>query len=93
MLATHGRGIWIIDDISPWRALTPAVMEHTAAFLPVPPAVLASDCLNRRGDLADDEPMQFDFGTRVIDVDADQMGVVLILVSLPRGRPCGAGVG
>jgi len=39
VLGTHGRGIWIIDDISPWRALTPAVMEQTAAFLPVPPAV------------------------------------------------------
>jgi photosystem II stability/assembly factor-like uncharacterized protein len=39
VLATHGRGIWIIDDISPWRALTPAAMEQTATFLPVPPAV------------------------------------------------------
>ena len=39
VLATHGRGIWIIDDISPWRALTPSLLEQTAAFLPVPPAV------------------------------------------------------
>ena len=39
VLATHGRGIWIVDDISPWRALTPAAIEQTAAFLPVPPAV------------------------------------------------------
>jgi photosystem II stability/assembly factor-like uncharacterized protein len=39
VLATHGRGIWIIDDISPWRALTAAAIEQTAAFLPVPPAV------------------------------------------------------
>jgi photosystem II stability/assembly factor-like uncharacterized protein len=39
VLATHGRGIWIIDDISPWRALTPAALEQTAAFLPVPAAV------------------------------------------------------
>jgi len=39
VLATHGRGIWIIDDISPWRALTPQVMEQEAAFLPVPTAV------------------------------------------------------
>ena len=28
MLATHGRGIWIIDDISPLRALTPEVMSE-----------------------------------------------------------------
>jgi photosystem II stability/assembly factor-like uncharacterized protein len=39
VLATHGRGIWIIDDISPWRALTPAVMDQAATFLPVPRAV------------------------------------------------------
>jgi photosystem II stability/assembly factor-like uncharacterized protein len=39
VLATHGRGIWIIDDISPLRALTAAVMTETAAFLPVAPAV------------------------------------------------------
>ena len=39
VLATHGRGIWIIDDISPWRALTATTLNATAAFLPVPPAV------------------------------------------------------
>jgi photosystem II stability/assembly factor-like uncharacterized protein len=39
VLATHGRGIWIIDDISPLRALTPASMSEEAGFLPVPPAV------------------------------------------------------
>ncbi len=39
VLATHGRGIWIIDDISPLRALTPALMTEDAGFLPAPPAV------------------------------------------------------
>ncbi len=39
VLATHGRGIWIIDDIGPWRALTPELMAQTATFLPAPPAV------------------------------------------------------
>jgi hypothetical protein len=39
VLATHGRGIWIIDDISPWRALNDATLSQTAAFLPVPAAV------------------------------------------------------
>ncbi len=38
ILATHGRGIWIIDDISGLRALTPALMTEDAGFLPVPPA-------------------------------------------------------
>ncbi len=35
ILATHGRGIWIIDDISPLRALTPQVMAENAGFLPI----------------------------------------------------------
>jgi hypothetical protein len=39
VLATHGRGIWIIDDISPLRALTPDVMAQTATFLTPRPAV------------------------------------------------------
>ena len=39
VIATHGRGIWIIDDISPLRALTPAKLGEDAGFLPVPPAV------------------------------------------------------
>ena len=33
VLATHGRGIWIIDDITPLRALTPGVLQQEAAFL------------------------------------------------------------
>ena len=39
VLATHGRGIWIIDDIAPLRALTPAMLSEDAGFLPMPPAV------------------------------------------------------
>jgi len=38
ILATHGRGIWIIDDISPLRALTPEMLSTDAGFLPVPAA-------------------------------------------------------
>ena len=33
-LATHGRGIWIIDDITPLRALTPKAARAEAAFVP-----------------------------------------------------------
>jgi hypothetical protein len=36
VLATHGRGIWIIDDISPLRDLTPEIMQEDAGFLPIP---------------------------------------------------------
>ena len=39
VIATHGRGIWIIDDIRPLRALTPAMLTATAGFLQVKPAV------------------------------------------------------
>ena len=38
VLATHGRGIWIIDDISPLRALTPQLLTENAGFLPIPNA-------------------------------------------------------
>ncbi len=40
LLATHGRGIWIVDDITPLRALTPEILGKNAAFLPSRPAVL-----------------------------------------------------
>ena len=33
VVATHGRGIWIIDDITPLRNLTSGVMEKDVAFL------------------------------------------------------------
>ncbi len=33
VLATHGRGIWIIDDISPLRALTPDLMTKEATLI------------------------------------------------------------
>ncbi len=34
VIGTHGRGIWIVDDLSPLRALTPEVLVKNAAFLP-----------------------------------------------------------
>jgi photosystem II stability/assembly factor-like uncharacterized protein len=39
VLATHGRGIWIIDDISPLRALTPDLMAKDAVFIEGRPAI------------------------------------------------------
>ncbi|HUR81863.1 MAG TPA: sialidase [Thermoanaerobaculia bacterium] len=33
VIATHGRGIWIVDDITPLRALTPDVLEKDIAFV------------------------------------------------------------
>jgi len=34
VLATHGRGIWVIDDISPLRQLTPTTLASAAVLLP-----------------------------------------------------------
>ena len=39
VIATHGRGIWIIDDITPLRALTPQTLPLRAAFLQTAPVV------------------------------------------------------
>jgi photosystem II stability/assembly factor-like uncharacterized protein len=34
VLATHGRGIWIVDDLTPLRNLTAEIMSSEAVFLP-----------------------------------------------------------
>ncbi|MBV8207159.1 MAG: glycosyl hydrolase [Acidobacteria bacterium] len=34
ILATHGRGVWVVDDLTPLRALTPKVLNSDVAFLP-----------------------------------------------------------
>ena len=38
VIATHGRGIWIVDDITPMRKLTPEIMPQEAVFLEAKPA-------------------------------------------------------
>ncbi len=38
VVATHGRGIWIVDDITPLRKLTPEVMAQEAVFLQAKPS-------------------------------------------------------
>jgi photosystem II stability/assembly factor-like uncharacterized protein len=52
VLATHGRGIWIIDDISPLRALTPDLMAKEATLIEGRPAVqyLNADASWPQGD-------------------------------------------
>ncbi len=37
ILATHGRALYVIDDITPLRTLTPAVLDADAAFLDARP--------------------------------------------------------
>jgi photosystem II stability/assembly factor-like uncharacterized protein len=40
VIATHGRGIWIVDDITPLRALTPAALASDVVFIRARPTVL-----------------------------------------------------
>lgn len=40
ILATHGRGIMIIDDITALRSLTPEILNSRAAVLPSRPAIM-----------------------------------------------------
>jgi photosystem II stability/assembly factor-like uncharacterized protein len=37
VLATHGRGIWIIDDLTPLRSLDAKMLDSEVAFVPVKP--------------------------------------------------------
>src|SRR3989440_8028327 len=39
VIATHGRGIWIIDDITPLRTLTPDALAKEVFFIQAKPAV------------------------------------------------------
>jgi photosystem II stability/assembly factor-like uncharacterized protein len=52
VIATHGRGIWIIDNISPLRALTPDLMAKAAVLIEGRPAVqyLTGDASWPQGD-------------------------------------------
>ncbi|MCC6460613.1 MAG: glycosyl hydrolase [Saprospiraceae bacterium] len=42
VLATHGRGVYIVDDISPLRLLTPELLQRDAALLPVRPTPVST---------------------------------------------------
>ncbi len=39
IIATHGRGVYIIDDLTPLRALSPTVLQSAVTLLPSRPAV------------------------------------------------------
>ena len=54
VVATHGRGIWVIDDISPLRKLTPEVLAQDAGFLQGKPP---QQRLNAQGGWAEGSAM------------------------------------
>ena len=50
LIATHGRGIYILDDLTPLRAVTPEVMASDASFLPSRPSILTIPMSEQRFD-------------------------------------------
>lgn len=50
VLATHGRGIWIVDDLTPLRSLGPDVLAADAAFLDARPSTLVIPSGGQRFD-------------------------------------------
>lgn len=42
VIGTHGRGIYILDDISPLRTLTPELLQKNAALLPTRPVAVTN---------------------------------------------------
>jgi len=50
LVATHGRGIYILDDLTPIRALTPDILAKDIAMLPSRPSVLALAASEQRFD-------------------------------------------
>ncbi len=50
LLATHGRGIYILDDLTPIRALTPELLAKDLVMLPSRPSVLALPASEQRFD-------------------------------------------
>ena len=50
LVATHGRGIYILDDLTPIRALTPEILAKDFAMLPSRPSVLTLPADEQRFD-------------------------------------------
>ncbi|MCS7079986.1 MAG: glycosyl hydrolase [Chloracidobacterium sp.] len=48
ILATHGRGVYIVDDLTPLRRLTPEVLAQDVAFLETRPSVLQTPVISQR---------------------------------------------
>jgi photosystem II stability/assembly factor-like uncharacterized protein len=62
LIATHGRGIYIVDDITPLRKLTPEVLSADVAFLESRPSVMVIPSLefgfNGDGDFEGRSPAE-----------------------------------
>ncbi|MFM8438791.1 MAG: glycosyl hydrolase, partial [Candidatus Kapaibacterium sp.] len=54
VIGTHGRGMYIVDDVTPLRALTPDVMRQDVAMLPTRPSLLRNESGFQEFDGADE---------------------------------------
>ncbi|HEY6248566.1 MAG TPA: glycosyl hydrolase [Candidatus Angelobacter sp.] len=50
LIATHGRGIYILDDLTPIRKMTPDVLDADAAFLEARPSIIPIPASEQRFD-------------------------------------------
>jgi photosystem II stability/assembly factor-like uncharacterized protein len=53
LVATHGRGIWILDDLTPLRSMTRELLAKDAAFLPSRPSPMVIPASEQRFDAAE----------------------------------------
>ncbi|HJW08860.1 MAG TPA: hypothetical protein VJ483_04450, partial [Holophagaceae bacterium] len=99
VLATHGRGVWIIDDLTPLRALSSELLQRKSAFLPARPSErsVLSDWGWSDGDaqfqgqgprfgasLAYYQQKRHIFGDLKFDVLDDKGGIIATLPGDPR---------
>ena len=54
LIATHGRGVYVLDDLTPIRKMTPEVLESDAAFLDARPSIVAIPTGEQRFDADSD---------------------------------------
>jgi len=50
LVATHGRGIYVVDDLTPLRALTPEILDKDFAILPTRSGVQTLNTFEQRSD-------------------------------------------
>ena len=89
VVATHGRGIWILDDISPLRQMARAEVSRGGVYLfsPAPAYRVTAVDYNEGTPYPDDEPQADDVSIGVnIDYIVRDPGTVVISILDARGN-------
>ncbi|MCB0687620.1 MAG: hypothetical protein KDC53_13890 [Saprospiraceae bacterium] len=104
VLATHGRGIYIIDDLTTLRQITPDIIDSTLSFLDLPPSVIrlprSSRPFGGAGNFVGENPSQsamiayymskrHTFGRMTLEV-YDEVGT--LVTDLPAGKSGGINI-